>query len=93
MDARKIELLTLREKIRDSQQLARDLHEHLTQNFLPKVAELVSVATPNPEMEERVADVTIRNQVAMVLESERFLTQKEADLSAYAAALLRETIP
>ncbi len=93
MDARKIESLTLREKIRDSQQLARDLHEHLTQNFIPKVAELVAVAIPNPDVEERVADVTIRNQVAMVLESERFLAQKEADLSAYAVALVREAIP
>ncbi len=93
MDARKIEQLTLREKIRDSQQLARDLHEHLTQNFIPKVAELVTVSTPNPDVEERVADVTIRNQVAMVLESERFIAQKEADLNAYTTALLRETIP
>lgn len=93
MDARQIDQLTLREKIRDSQQLARDLHEHLTQNFLPKVAELVAVATPNADVEERVADVTIRNQVATVLESERFLSQKEADLSAYSAALVREAIP
>lgn len=93
MDARKIEQLTLREKIRDSQQLARDLHEHLVQNFLPKVTELVTVSTPQPDVEERVADVTIRNQAGMVLESERFLAQKEADLSAYAAALFKEVLP
>ncbi|MDP1797067.1 MAG: hypothetical protein Q8K78_06280 [Planctomycetaceae bacterium] len=93
MDARKIEQLTLREKIRDSQQLARDLHEHMMQNFLPKVAELVAVSKPQPDVEERVADVTIRNQAATVLESERFLAQKEADLSAYATALIREAIP
>lgn len=93
MDARKIEHLTLREKVRDSQQLARDLHEHMTQNFIPKVAELIAVSTPNPDVEERVADVTIRNQAATVLESERFLSQKEAELSAYAAALVQEAIP
>jgi hypothetical protein len=91
MDARRLAQLTMREKIRDSQHLARDLHEHMTQNFLPKVAELRSVCTP--EGEERIADVTIRNQVATVLESERFMTQKETELSAYAAAIIQEAIP
>ncbi len=93
MDERKLALLTLREKVRDSQHLARDLHEHMVQNFLPKVAELLTVSTPQPDAEERISDVTIRNQVATVLESERFMAQKEADLTAYAQALFQEAIP
>ena len=64
MDPRKIAELTMRDKIRDSQHLARELHEHLTQNLLPKIAELASVCVP--EAEERIADVTIRSQVATV---------------------------
>ncbi len=93
MDERKLAQLTLREKVRDSQHLARDLHEHMVQNFLPKVAELLTVSLPQPDAEERISDVTIRNQVAAVLESERFLSQKEADLLAYSNALFKETIP
>ncbi len=91
MDPKKIPLLTMREKIRDGQQLARELHEHMSQNFLPKVSELMAVSTP--EGEERIADVTIRNQVATVLESERFLSQREAEFSAYAASIVQEAIP
>lgn len=93
MDERKLAQLTLREKVRDSQHLARDLHEHMVQNFLPKVAELVTVAVPKPDEEERISDATIRTQVAVVLESERFMAQKEADLVAYANALCKEAIP
>lgn len=91
MDVAKIGQLTMREKIRGGQHLARELHEHLSQNLLPKVTELVAVCTP--EGEERIADVTIRNQVANVLESERFLAQKEAELTAYAVAITQEAIP
>ncbi len=85
MDPRKIAELTMREKIRDGQHLAREMHEHLTQNLLPKIVELNSVCIP--EAEERIADVTIRNQVTTVLESERFLAQKEAEIAAYATAI------
>lgn len=88
MDASKLSKLTMREKIRGSQHLARELHEHLVQNFIPKAVELAAVCAP--EGEERIADVTIRNQVATVLESDRFLAQKEADLSDYAAAIIHE---
>ncbi|HET6422483.1 MAG TPA: hypothetical protein VFG20_02295 [Planctomycetaceae bacterium] len=91
MDVAKVGQLTMREKIRGGQHLARELHEHLSQNFLPKVTELAAVCTP--EAEERIADVTIRNQVANVLESERFLAQKEAELAAYAVAISAEAIP
>jgi hypothetical protein len=91
MDIAKIGQLTMREKIRSGQHLARELHEHLSQNFLPKVTELTAVCVP--EGEERIVDVTIRNQVANVLESERFLAQKEAELAAYAVAVCQEAIP
>lgn len=90
MEASKIAKLTMREKIRSSQHLARELHEHLVQNFLPKAMELTAVCAP--EGEERIADVTIRSEVATVLESERFLSQKEADLSDYAAAIIQEAV-
>lgn len=91
MDPRKIAELTMREKIRNSQHLARDLHEHLTQNLLPKIAELATVCLP--EGEERIADVTIRSQVATVLESERFLAQKDEEIAHYAAAIVQSATP
>ncbi len=95
MEPEKIAQLTIREKLRDCEHLARDLGEHLQQNFLPKITELQSLAVPNLQQEERVADISIRNSAQAVLESERFTARLDEDLIAYAKSILRDaaTIP
>lgn len=88
MDPKKLAHLTMREKIRDCEHLARELAEHWQQNFLPKVADLQTVSNPTPGNEERVADITVRSSVAAVLESERFAAEREEDLGQYVTAIV-----
>ncbi len=95
MEPDKIDQLTIREKLRDCERLTRELGEHLQQNFLPKVVELQSLAVPNLQQEERVADVSIRNSARAVLESDQFTARLDEGLMAYAKSILRDaaTIP
>ena len=69
-----LEQLTLRETLVISEQLARELMLHLEQGFAPKVKalqELIASAEPS-EGVSSVPDVTVRNQVATVLQSDDF---------------------
>jgi len=89
MSERPIEQLTLREMFTETVRLTRELTEHLEQGFNPKVSELNQLARPTPSgaPASNVADVTVRNHVSSVLESDNYTDQGCRSLEKYFAAI------
>ncbi len=69
-----LDQLTLRDKIREAARRSHDLIEHLEHAFVPKAHDLRKVTRPHDPKAETppIADVTIRHQAAMVLESDQY---------------------
>ncbi len=85
MAERRPENLTLRELFVNSDRFARDLIEHLEQGFIPKTDTLINLVRPTQDgtPAANVKDITIRNQVASLLESENFTEQLSSKLKKY----------
>ena len=86
MAGRPVESLTLREKLIDAEKLTRELVEHLERGFIPKVHQLRRTArrATNPEHQDDIKDLTIRNSVDQILKSDDYTRQ----LCGRAATLL-----
>lgn len=89
VDDRRIEQLTLREKFADAERLTRELLEHLEQGFSPKAYQAHQIVRPTPSglPAANVEDVTVRNQVVGLLESDQFADQLYSSLEKYFAAI------
>ena len=87
-----IEMLTLREKIREADRLTRDLREHLELGFLPKAHELRNLCRPVEDKPDSVAvaDITIRAQCSQLIQSDRFTAQLDDQAERYYAAIVVE---
>lgn len=81
--------LTLRELIIEAQKLSRDLADHLDRNFLPKVNQLKRQSQPTSDSPYPldVEDITVRNQVKVVLESEKYTNSTYKKLHQYCKAI------
>ncbi len=84
-----MEQLTLREMFKDAERLTRDLVEHLDQGFFPKAHQLQRLVRPTDTeaYDSRVEDVTVRNHVLRVLESEDYTEQRYEKLQQYYHAI------
>lgn len=89
MAERSIDQLTLREMVVLAEQLARELDLHLEQGFIPKLQALDRLVASHNTPEERslVSDVTVRNQVATVFQSDDFSQPLFKKLNEYFAAI------
>jgi len=69
-----LDQLTLRDKIREAARRSHELIEHLEHAFVPKAHDLRKVVRPHDPKSETppIADVTIRHQAAMVVESDQY---------------------
>ncbi len=89
MPERPVEQLTLREMFKDAERLTRDLIEHLDQGFHPKAHQLHRLVRPTDTeaFDARVEDVTVRNHVLRVLESEEYTEKLYEKLQQYYLAI------
>ena len=87
-----IDRLTLREKLRDATRGIRELVEHLELGFVPKVHELRKLTRQHDAASgiTAVADVTIRNAVASVMESDRFTAGLNESLEYYLNSIQKD---
>lgn len=87
------ENLTLRELFVNSDRFARELIEHLEQGFIPKTETLINLVRPTQDgtPAANVKDITIRNQVASLLESENFTEQIYSKLKKHCDAIENHT--
>jgi len=83
---------TLREKLSESDKLARELIHHLESGFIPKVHGLRRTARHgnDPAEQDEITDATIRNQVETVLESHDFGRKVADQLRIHLDAIDRE---
>lgn len=92
MAERSINQLTLRELFKGAERLTRELTEHIEQGFTPQARALSRLVTPtpgDPEYDE-IEDLTIRNHVRQVLNSEDFTNRLHDKLAEYYAAIERD---
>lgn len=87
-----LDLLTLRDKIREAARRSHELNEHLEQAFVPKVHQLRKLTRPAEPGADAppVTDVTVRHQAATVLESERYTTTLDDEATALFTAIVDE---
>lgn len=84
--------LTLRDKIREAARRSQDLQEHMEQAFVPKVHLLRKLTRPPEPGTEAipVSDNTIRNQAAIVLDSEKYTAGMDDAVTALFAAIVED---
>jgi hypothetical protein len=90
MVERSLEQMTLREKLTEAERLTRELIDHLDQGFLPRCHDLSRLVRPingEPPALRALEDVTVRTQVAHILESETFTESLFQKLSTYCQAI------
>lgn len=89
MSDRSSKNLTLRELFTAAERQARELVTHLDLNFQSKLKSLERLVKPSKNAEDRakVADVTIRNHVSQLLESEAYAAKLYTQLDDYAKAI------
>jgi hypothetical protein len=87
--AESIESMTLQEKVKKTEQLMRELIEHLDLGFSPKLKKLQKISRVGKSQSqlEEIGDLTIRTHVALVLESEKFSQELFAKLTLYTSAI------
>jgi len=87
-----IEGMTLQDKVKNSELLVREMIEHLELGFLPKLKNLqkISRVSNNLSQLEEIANLTIRNHVVQVLESEQFTESLFEKLSLLTSALEKD---
>ena len=86
---RRLDQLTLREKFTDAERVTRELLEHLEQGFRPRVQQAHQLVRPTPSgmPAANVEDITVRNHVVGVLESDQFADQLYTSLEQYFGAI------
>ncbi|MDG2390331.1 MAG: hypothetical protein P8M30_13550 [Planctomycetaceae bacterium] len=87
-----IESMTLQDKVKKSEVLVREMIEHLELGFLPKLKNLQKISrVGNSQSQlEDIADLTVRNHVVQVLESEQFTESLFEKLSVLTNALEKD---
>ena len=80
---------TLHDKFNNLEQLSRDLIQHLEKGFIPKANKLTSLLRKKDHELESVKDITLRNQVNVLLESERYTDQLYRKISDYCESINR----
>ena len=98
MARRNLDELTLRDKFKEAHLVAREFTEHVEQGFLPRCKQLGRLVRPKFESakdyeideEANIEDVTIRNEVARVLESENYTDELFQGVRAYLESIDQE---
>lgn len=77
--------LTLREKLKDAENLARQLIDHLERGFIPKVHSLRRLARQanDPDHRESITDLAIREGASGVIQSDDYTRQLSEKTHAY----------
>ncbi|MCP4782413.1 MAG: hypothetical protein GY903_05255 [Fuerstiella sp.] len=91
VDSAEIENLPLGDRLKKADHLARELSEHLTQAYLPKLTDL-RAATKIYDAEE-VSDQQILDQTLAVLQAEEFTADLYGKLRLYLDSIKAEMSP
>jgi hypothetical protein len=86
------ENIPLQDLCKDAERLTRDLIDHLERNMIPRTREFQVLVRPDSAFDtgSQVQDITIRNQVKTLQESQEFTEQLYRKTSQYLDAIDRE---
>jgi hypothetical protein len=86
------ENIPLQDLCKDAERLTRDLIDHLERNMIPRTREFQVLVRPDSAFDtgSQVQDITIRNQVKTLQESQEFTEQLYQKTSQYLDAIDRE---
>jgi hypothetical protein len=98
MARQNLEDLTLRDKFKEANRVAREFTEHVEQGFLPRCKQLGRPIRPKHEHakdyeidpDAGVEDSTVRSEVARVLESESYTDELFQKVRAYLESIDQE---
>ena len=87
------ENMTLREVFVQADRFTRELAEHLEQGFIPKTETLINLVRPSQDgsLATNIKDITVRNQVNNLLESENFTEQLYVKLKNFCDVIEKNT--
>lgn len=87
------ENMTLREVFVQADRFTRELAEHIEQGFIPKTENLLNLVRPSQDgaPAANINDMTIRNQVSTLLESENFTEQLAVKLKRFCDVIEKNT--
>ncbi len=83
MAERPVSQQTLREQFTNSEQLTKELVDHLEHNLLPKIHDLKKIVQTELKGEAVVEDITVRHHASDFLESARFTDELSDKMTAY----------
>lgn len=77
---------------KQAERLTRELIDHLERNLIPRTQEFQALVRPDSAYDtgSNVQDITIRNQVKTLIESQEFTEQLHRKTSQYLDAIDRE---
>jgi len=83
------ENIPLQDLCKDAERLTRDLIDHLERNMIPRTREFQVLVRPDSAFDtgSQVQDITIRNQVKTLQESQEFTEQLYQKTSQYLDAI------
>lgn len=86
------ESLTLRDQLNGADRLTREIMDHLERAFVPQAHELrrVTRVTGGDDATGQLEDVTLRNQIDNLLESDAYTKEMSERLRAYLASIGKE---
>lgn len=90
--------LTLRDKFKEASRVTREFTEHVEQGFLPRCKQLGRLVRPKRDSSKDyeldtdagIEDITIRNEVARVLESENYTDELFQVIRVYLESIDQE---
>lgn|GEM_PF-756635 len=88
-----IEKQPLRDICKEAERLTRELVDHLENNLLPRTRELHDLVRPDSPFAasgQAVADITVRNQTASLLESQHFTAELFLKTSQFLQSIDRQ---
>lgn len=87
-----LENVPLKELCKEAERLSKELIDHLERNLIPRTREFQTLVRPDSAYDTgtNVEDITIRNQVKTLMESQEFTEQLYRKTSQYLEAIDRE---
>mgnify|MGYP000011726266 FL=1 len=87
-----LENVPLTDLCKQAERLTRELIDHLERNLIPKTQEFQTLVRPDSAYDtgSSVQDITIRNQVKTLMESQEFTEQLHRKTGQYLEAIDRE---
>jgi len=92
MPQSKIDTQTLQERFTNVERHTREMIQHLEKGFIPKTHKLTKLFRKKEREEDDIKDITVRNTVRVVLDSERYTDQLFRTIADYCSSIDKSVV-